>query len=67
MARDPICYSEVDEAGATNEGLLAQFNAKTYFFCSKDCLKRFERDPGASANVPEWESTDDERSDYYVG
>lgn len=67
MARDPICYAEVDEADATNEGLLSQYNAQNYYFCSKECKQRFERDPGAFMSAPEWESADDERPEDYVG
>lgn len=67
MARDPICFAEVDEISASNEGLISQFEKKTYFFCSDSCKQRFERDPGAFCTLPEWETTDDERSDNYVG
>lgn len=67
MARDPICLADVDEAGATNEGLVTQYNKQTFFFCSHECMRRFEHEPDAFVGASEWESTDDERTDYYFG
>lgn len=67
MARDPICYADVDEVDSTKEGLSVQYNAQNYYFCSKECKERFERDPAAFISLPEWETTDDERPEDYVG
>lgn len=67
MARDPICFAEVDEVSATNDGFISEFEHKMFFFCSESCKQRFERDPGAFTCLPEWETCDDERSDNYLG
>ena len=67
MARDPVCFAEVDEVDATNEGLMSQQNGQTYFFCCSSCKSRFERDPGAFMGMTQWESTDDERPENFVG
>jgi P-type Cu+ transporter len=41
---DPVCGMSVTELGAT--GSFA-YGAKTYFFCSERCLRKFAADPGA--------------------
>jgi YHS domain-containing protein len=66
MTRDPVCYAEVDEAEAANQGLESEENGRKYYFCSDKCKDRFDRDPGAFMEIyPDLETTDDERTDDY--
>jgi YHS domain-containing protein len=41
MARDPVCWMQVDTATALN----AEHEGKTYYFCSRGCLLEFQDDP----------------------
>jgi Cu+-exporting ATPase len=41
MAQDPVCGMIVDEREAQS----VEFEGKTYFFCSHECRRLFERDP----------------------
>ena len=43
-ALDPVCGMTVDPAKAAGE---SSFEGKTFYFCSKSCLKKFEADPRA--------------------
>ncbi len=59
MTRDPVCCSDVDELEATSNGLTSDQAGRVYFFCSRECKERFERDPGAfMGTLPEWEESD---------
>ncbi len=42
MAIDPVCGMEVNEKSAP---FTAQYDEKTYFFCSEECKQEFEEDP----------------------
>jgi YHS domain-containing protein len=42
MARDPVCGMEVDERKAE---ATAQFQGRTFHFCSMDCKKEFDQNP----------------------
>lgn len=50
MEKDPVCGMLVDPAEAagnrTHEG-------KTYYFCSSDCLKKFDRAPARYVAPPD--------------
>ncbi len=67
MGRDPVCFADVDEVDATNEGLISQQNDQTFYFCSETCKNRFEKDPGAFMGSNGFETTDDEFPDNYIG
>lgn len=41
MPKDPVCLMDVGE----NTGLKKEFDKKTYYFCSRFCLEKFEKDP----------------------
>src|SRR5258708_40150075 len=41
--KDPVCGMDVPSDGA----LRAEFAGKTYVFCGRRCLERFEREPAA--------------------
>ena len=42
MVRDPVCDMEVDE----NDAVATMFYMEdNYYFCSEDCMQRFEADP----------------------
>lgn len=42
MEKDPVCGMEVDPATAKHS---AEYEGKTYYFCSAMCRKAFEDDP----------------------
>jgi Cu+-exporting ATPase len=42
MAKDPVCGMEVDEKRAA---ATAQYQGKTYYFCSPGCKATFEKAP----------------------
>jgi Cu+-exporting ATPase len=43
MVTDPVCGMSVDEAPTTES---ARYAGTAYYFCSADCRRRFETDPG---------------------
>ncbi len=43
MTTDPVCGTRVDESNAEFK---TQFAGVKYFFCSEECRKEFEEDPG---------------------
>ncbi len=42
MAIDPVCNMQVDEEDAE---FTAQYDGKTYYFCSESCKEEFQSDP----------------------
>ena len=58
-AKDPICGMAVKIAGAK---ITAEFQGKTFYFCSEGCKKEFLKDPAkyaaAAAEVPKAEDSD---------
>lgn len=42
MAIDPVCGMQVDEKKVTQK---TRYNGRTYYFCSKECKTKFEKDP----------------------
>jgi P-type Cu+ transporter len=47
MFTDPVCEMRVDETTSTID---AEYNGKTYYFCSEECKERFQTDPAPYAN-----------------
>lgn len=47
MPIDPVCKTEVSVANAAASH---DYHAQTLYFCSIDCLRKFERDPAAYMN-----------------
>jgi YHS domain-containing protein len=45
MAKDVVCGMTVNEQHATEKGLTAAYGGSTYFFCSKQCRKKFNQNP----------------------
>ncbi|HLD48445.1 MAG TPA: YHS domain-containing protein, partial [Desulfobaccales bacterium] len=45
--KDPVCGHEVDETQAKAAGLTSDFEGKTYYFCSYNCNKQFDKDPAS--------------------
>ena len=41
-AKDPVCGMEVDKKTKYR----AEYNGKTYYFCSQACMSTFQKDPG---------------------
>jgi YHS domain-containing protein len=42
MAKDPVCGMEVEETKAAGT---AEYDGKTYYFCSSVCKAKFEKSP----------------------
>ena len=42
MAKDPVCDMEVEERKAE---ATAQFQGRTFYFCSTECKKEFDQNP----------------------
>jgi len=42
MAKDPVCGMDVEEQKATGT---SQYQGRLYFFCSKGCKEKFDREP----------------------
>jgi len=42
MPIDPVCKMEISVAGAAASH---DYHSETLYFCSTDCLRKFERDP----------------------
>ena len=42
LARDVVCGRAIKPEHARGE---TEYGGETYFFCSEDCLRRFEEDP----------------------
>jgi membrane fusion protein, copper/silver efflux system len=44
-SRDPVCGMDVDEKKAKASGRKSEYQGVTYFFCSDECRRRFEKSP----------------------
>jgi Cu+-exporting ATPase len=49
MAIDPVCNMSVDESTAPAK---ATYRGKTYYFCSEECKKSFEKQPDKYVRQP---------------
>lgn len=45
VIKDPVCGGNLDESKAKVAGHQSQFQNKTYYFCSEDCQREFEKHP----------------------
>jgi len=45
MATDPVCGMEVNPEIARAQGLTAEYDGATYYFCGKGCKLDFAEDP----------------------
>jgi Cu+-exporting ATPase len=46
MATDPVCGMEVNPEVASAQGLNAEHDGRTYYFCGRGCKLDFDDDPG---------------------
>jgi YHS domain-containing protein len=44
-ATDPVCGMEVNREIASAQGLTAEYNAETYYFCGRGCKLDFDENP----------------------
>jgi Cu+-exporting ATPase len=44
-AKDPVCGMDVNREIASAQGLTADHDGKTYFFCGRGCKLDFDEDP----------------------
>lgn len=49
MATDPVCGMSVDEKSAD---ATSSYKGKTYYFCSDECKKTFDKQPEVYAKQP---------------
>ena len=42
MLKDPVCDMDVDPKTAAGK---SEYQAQTYYFCSVDCKKAFDKEP----------------------
>jgi multidrug efflux pump subunit AcrA (membrane-fusion protein)/YHS domain-containing protein len=47
--KDPVCGMDVDRDAAKNAGRAVEHAGATYYLCSEDCKKKFEKEPGKYA------------------
>lgn len=52
LSKDPTCEMEVYTDKARKEGLIRNFEGKTYYFCSKECQAMFNEQHGARTAEP---------------
>ena len=45
LPHDPVCGMSVEPASAEANGLVAEHEEKTYYFCGRGCLLDFRDDP----------------------
>lgn len=50
--KDPVCGMAIDQNKATATGRKTEYRGTTYFFCSDQCRRDFEKDPARYANKP---------------
>lgn len=41
MEKDPVCLMDVDESTEFK----AEYKGRTYYFCAKFCLEKFQKNP----------------------
>jgi YHS domain-containing protein len=46
-AKDPVCGMDVDPKDPAIAGRKVEYGGKSYYFCSDDCKKSFEKNPAA--------------------
>ena len=42
MAKDPVCGMDIDPKTAAGK---SEYKGQTYYFCSDECRKKFEKEP----------------------
>jgi membrane fusion protein, copper/silver efflux system len=47
--RDPVCGMDVDAKRAAAAGRRSEYNTRTFYFCSDDCKKQFDKEPAKFA------------------
>jgi membrane fusion protein, copper/silver efflux system len=51
--KDPVCGMNLDESKAKSAGLKSDYQGKTYYFCSDECQKKFDKMPTHYGIKPE--------------
>ena len=49
QAADPVCGMDVEVKVAVAAGRKSDVAGRTYYFCSDDCKKQFDKEPGKYA------------------
>ena len=45
MSKDPVCGMDVNPEVAQAQGLTAEYEGQTYYFCGRGCKLDFQDDP----------------------
>jgi YHS domain-containing protein len=45
LRKDPVCGLEVSAKKASKENRATHYNGRTYYFCSEECKRQFEKNP----------------------
>ncbi len=53
VVKDPVCGLNIDEGKAKSAGLKSDYQGKTYYFCSEECQKKFDKMPARYGAKPE--------------
>lgn len=68
MTRDPVCYRDVDERIARQEGLQTCVAGAMFWFCSADCKSRFDQEPSAfTLRISQWEYEEQCTTENFLG
>ncbi len=54
LSSDPVCGVTVAEAKAEADGLIGNYQGKSYYFCSEECKGQFEQNPVNYLQGPHW-------------
>lgn len=52
VTKDPVCGLNVDESKAKAAGLQSTFKNQTFYFCSEECQKHFDKNPERFVEKP---------------
>jgi YHS domain-containing protein len=45
MAKDPVCGMDVNPEVAAAQGLVSDYEGRTYYFCGRGCKLDFDEEP----------------------
>jgi YHS domain-containing protein len=45
LSKDPVCGLEISAKKASKENRATHYNGRTYYFCSEECKREFEKNP----------------------
>ncbi len=68
MTTDPVCFMNVDEQLAADQGLASEEQGQTFYFCSQECKHQFDENPSQFIGpAVDWEKLDADQNEDYAG